>query len=230
VCNNNIQFHLTTSTVLRTISTTVVLLDDDEEQKTSESAIKARRAEQQRIRRAAKKALSTTFGDSSSRSKARRTPSPASSPAPLHTSRAKRVKATAVQNPEFTPESIQITAYIKVEKPGVAVRGKKKPNPVVINKGPFFFSPSSSFVEFLALAAAALPTRPKLLVLPKLEWKYEKPANDDRKPLANDAGYSAMKTSLASKAKPSDSVVLLFMPPPAESDEVSLLLLTSILL
>ena len=167
---------------------------------------------------------------SSSRSKARNlhlsTPSasPASSPAPPSLPHTKHLKVNAAQ--KSTPEPIQITTFIKVEKPAVAIRGKKKPNPVVINKGPFFFDLSLSFSEFLALAVAALPTRPKLLVLPKLEWKYKKPANDTRKPLANDAGYLAMKTSLTSKAKPSDLVVILFMPPPVESDEVNLIFLT----
>jgi hypothetical protein len=214
----------------------MIYLDDDEEELESEStqfqkasATKARRAEQQRIRRAAKKTANQS-SPSSLRSQARNlhpsTPSPTSSPAPLP--RTKRLKVTTAR--KSTPEPIQITTYIKVEKPAVAVRGKKKPNSVVVNKGPFFFNISSSFAEFLALAAAALPTRPKLLVLPKLEWKYEKPANDARKPLANDAGYLAMKTSLTSKAKPSDLVVLLFMPPPVESDEVNLILSTVLIL
>jgi len=50
-------------------------------------------------------------------------------------------------------------------------------------------------------------------------WKYEKPANDPKKPLSNNAGYEAMVISLAEwKA---NHVIVISMPPPKADDTVS---------
>jgi len=52
-----------------------------------------------------------------------------------------------------------------------------------------------------------------------MEWRYEKPGNDPRKPLTSTEGYEAMTMSLSERK--SGFVVYISIPPPKVDDVVS---------
>jgi len=117
----------------------------------------------------------------------------------------------------------EVTVYVLVEPPAVLIpttQGSKNvavPPLAPITRGPFFFSPDEDFSAFKAWLAKSLPCKEHLLPITKLQWRYEKPANDKKKPIADEAGYSAMKKSLGQRKK--DFVINICMPPP-KKDEI----------
>jgi hypothetical protein len=102
------------------------------------------------------------------------------------TSRKKKAKSTDSNADEGEEESMekppkQVTAYIQVAAPAAlpatSTRVKKViPKPPAV-KGPFFFSTVDSFESFKMMVAKALPCKPKLLPIDKMQWAYEKPKN-----------------------------------------------------
>jgi len=123
------------------------------------------------------------------------------------------------------PSTKKITAYIHIQAPtsrqppSSRSKSKKEP-PQTQVKGPCFFSTDHTYNQFKDIIAKALPCKPKLLPADKMYWKYEKPINDPKKPLPNVNGYEAMVLSL--KDHKANCVVVIFMPPPAADDVVSI--------
>ncbi|KAF9470295.1 hypothetical protein BDN70DRAFT_889159 [Pholiota conissans] len=121
-----------------------------------------------------------------------------------------------------TSEQIQrVTAYIHVQLPTpkhpVSSRSKSKADaPPVSVRGPCFFTIDQTFNDFRAVIAKALPCKLKLLHSENVTWKYEKPANDTKKPLSSAVGYEAMIMSLAERKV--NHVIQVFMPPPKADD------------
>jgi len=119
----------------------------------------------------------------------------------------------------------KITAYIHIQAPTScqppSSRSKSKKELLQTQvKGPCFFSTDHTYNQFKDIIAKALPCKPKLLPADKMYWKYEKPINDAKKPLPNVNGYEAMVLSL--KDHKANCVIVIFMPPPAADDVVSI--------
>lgn len=119
----------------------------------------------------------------------------------------------------------EITAYIFVSNStsGSVVRRsgagqQSAPSTATIQRGPFFFNVDDTFMDFKSKLAASLPCKESLLPVGQLQWHYEKPATDKRKPLVDEAGFKAMQTSLRERKK--DLVVNIHMPPPKQDNTV----------
>jgi hypothetical protein len=54
-----------------------------------------------------------------------------------------------------------------------------------------------------------------------MEWRYEKPANDPKKPLVSAEGFKAMNISLLERK--TGFVLYISIPPPKQDDAVSLI-------
>ena len=120
--------------------------------------------------------------------------------------------------PEDTP--IKATFYVYVESPPTGVtRGKKNVLPTVVTRGPFFSTVETSYAMFKCYLARVLPCKPDNVPAKHLQWKYEKPNIDKKKPMSDSMGYEAMITSLKGRTK--DHVVNLYMPPPQKDEVVS---------
>ena len=98
-------------------------------------------------------------------------------------------------------------------------RGKTEAVPVAI-RGPCFFQLDQTYDDFKGIIAKELPCKLKLLPTVHVTWKYEKPANDPKKPLSSNAGYQAMVMSLTERK--ANHVIVVSMPPPKVDDAVSL--------
>jgi hypothetical protein len=116
-----------------------------------------------------------------------------------------------------------VTVYIHVEPPAsTAHRGSKttkQQSLKAIQKGPFFHNISHDFSTFKELLAKTMPCKVKLMAVAQMEWKYEKPLNDKKKPISDEAGYKAMTISLEDRKK--DLIIFVSMPPPVKDDVVS---------
>lgn len=122
------------------------------------------------------------------------------------------------------------TVYIHIEPPPLpASRGPKSMKTAQqkpIQKGPFFHNVMDDFATFKFKLAKALPCKIELMPFTQMEWRYEKPASDKKKPMSAELGYEAMVTSLKERKK--DLVVYVSMPPPAKDNTVSLTSILSI--
>ena len=128
-------------------------------------------------------------------------------------------------DPDRKKTKREVTAYIFVSSAtsGPVVRRtgagqKSAPSTATIQRGPFFFNVDDAFMDFKSKLAASLPCKESLLPLGQLQWHYEKPASDKRKPLVDEAGFKAMQTSLRDRKR--DLVVNIHMPPPKRDDTV----------
>lgn len=128
----------------------------------------------------------------------------------------KKAKHDSVQQRVTTYMHIQPTA---LRQPSSS-RGKAKTQaPVCSILGPCFFNLEQSYKEFRVILAKALPCKLALLPSSQVTWKYEKPANDPKKPLSNTQGYEDMVISLSERK--AGHVIQVFMPPPKANDVVS---------
>ena len=113
----------------------------------------------------------------------------------------------------------KITVYIHIWAPAPRTKSRAKaPESKEIIKGPCFFTVDQDYDAFKEVIAKSIPCKSKLLPVAQMQWRYEKPANDGRKPLSSLAGYEAMTTSLLERKK--DYVVLIMIPPPSKDEEV----------
>ena len=136
-------------------------------------------------------------------------------------SKAKRKSKTAVfddsSDEEEPPKTFLV--YFDIEGPKIGPstsRGKAPaPPPLIIHKGPFKHSTTDSFSCFQKRISAETPCNVKLLALFQMYWKFEKPQNAPRKLMSNEMGYEALISAVKGDKK-SDSVVMIFMPPPAK--------------
>ena len=122
------------------------------------------------------------------------------------------------------PEAIQkVTLYVEIHPPApqqssrVSKKATARP---VIKRGPAFFTLNNDFDEFKSIVAKTIPCKPKLLPIDKMEWRYEKPANDAKKPLVSAEGFEAMHLSLCERK--AGFVIYISIPPPRQDDAVSL--------
>ena len=97
-------------------------------------------------------------------------------------------------------------------------KGKTEAAPVAI-RGPCFFQLDQTYDDFKGIIAKELPCKLRLLPTAQVMWKYEKPANDPKKPLSSNAGYEAMVISLTEQK--ANHVIVVSMPPPKADDAVS---------
>ena len=121
-------------------------------------------------------------------------------------------------------ETIQkVTIYIEIHPPvpqqSSRVSKKLTARPV-IKKGPAFFTLDDDFDEFKNIIAKTIPCKPKLLPIDKMEWRYEKPANDAKKSLVSAEGFEAMQLSL--REHRAGFVLYISIPPPKQDEAVSL--------
>jgi len=87
-------------------------------------------------------------------------------------------------------DDAEITAYIEIVTPPCTIKGK----PTTTSRGPFFFTPKSSYDEFLlSIATCAIGGKgvPSVTAINKtqLSWKLSVPANNRKKALSNEQGY-----------------------------------------
>lgn len=123
------------------------------------------------------------------------------------------------------PDTAQkVTIYIEIHPPAPQQpsRAGKKPIRPIIKKGPAFFTLDDNFDEFKKIIAKTIPCKPKLLPIDKMEWRYEKPANDPKKPLVSAEGFEAMNISLLERK--TGFVLYISIPPPKQDDAVSLII------
>lgn len=118
------------------------------------------------------------------------------------------------------------TAYIHVERPPPAqsgpstLRGRFQGKPVtqtsstIEQHGPVILQDQYAFDKLLEHLAQAVGCLPTSIPISQLFWRFEKPANNSRKPLRSQDGYTAMLSALEERAK--DRVVVLHMPPAAQ--------------
>ncbi|KAJ7632068.1 hypothetical protein B0H17DRAFT_1217592 [Mycena rosella] len=112
---------------------------------------------------------------------------------------------------------IELTGYIHVMKPTSTVassscgRSKPKAESFYIQRGPFQFTSHCNYEAFLSLMAATLPCPDGHIVLDKVEWKPQTPANCSPLPLGGAIGYKVLMNQI-SKSK--DKIVIISMPGP----------------
>ncbi len=82
-------------------------------------------------------------------------------------------------------------------------------------RGPFKHSMSDSFHSLQKRIAAETPCNVKLLALSQVYWKFEKPQNAPHKLMSNEMGYEALISGVKGD-KRVDTIVMIFMPPPAK--------------
>jgi hypothetical protein len=172
------------------------------------------KAEKARARRAAK-AAEKAANKKGPTKKAKTGPSASSSNVQSHVS--------DVDAPDDEPDPpAKSIAYIHVHIPPppasrIGKKSAKAPAPQIRVLGPFTFDSATTYDEFLGLLAKTTPCKIKGLVHPKIQWKFEKPANGQGKPLSNSTGFDAMMLALEEKTK--ERVVVVSMPPPIEIEE-----------
>ena len=131
-------------------------------------------------------------------------------------------KAAKKQKQELEEAKVTVYIHIQSSTPRLTSSSKSKAKgstPPVSIKGPCFFQINQTYDEFKAILAWELPCKLKLLPTDHVSWKYEKPANDPKKPLTSGSGYEALTMSL--KQKKPGQVILVFMPPPKIDDVVA---------
>ncbi|KAJ7106368.1 hypothetical protein C8R44DRAFT_987446 [Mycena epipterygia] len=116
---------------------------------------------------------------------------------------------------------VDIIGYIHVLKPTPAVqsktRSKPKPETLYIKRGPFKFKSNTTYNDFLTRVAAALPCPVAHIVLDKVEWKPQSPANRNALPLGGEVGYDVLLEQIGGRDK--DRIVVLSMPGPTKPSE-----------
>ena len=109
--------------------------------------------------------------------------------------------------------------YFNIEGPKVAPSAScskvQAPPPLIIHRGPFKHSMSDSFHSLQKQIAAETPCNVKLLALSQMYWKFEKPQNAPHKLMSNEMGYEALILGVKGD-KRVDTIVMIFMPPPAK--------------
>lgn len=131
-------------------------------------------------------------------------------------------KATKKLRTTDSDTAQKVTIYVEIHPPAPqqsSKSGKKSIRPIV-KRGPAFFTLNDNFDEFKKIIAKTIPCKPKLLPIDKMEWRYEKPANDPKKPLVSAEGFEAMNISLLERK--TGFVLYISIPPPKQDDAVSL--------
>ena len=132
-------------------------------------------------------------------------------------------KATKKQKQDLIDHKVTVYIHVQSTAPPLRLAATSKnkgkpPPPAVSVKGPCFFRVQQSYDEFRAVLANELPCKLKHLPSDLVSWKYEKPANDAKKPLTTLSGYQALVMSL--KEKRAGHVIIVSMPPPKVEDVV----------
>ena len=119
------------------------------------------------------------------------------------------------------PDTVQkVTLYVEIQAQAARPKPNKKADVKPISKrGPSFFTVDDNFDTFKQIVAKAIPCKLKLLPVDQMQWRYEKPGNDPKKPLTTEEGFEAMTMSLGERK--SGSVVYISIPPPKADDNVS---------
>lgn len=115
----------------------------------------------------------------------------------------------------------KLTVYVEIRQPTPTQRTtskSKQPMPPSISKGPFKHAIDKSFRDFKRGIAEVTPCNVKMLATSSLTWKFDKPQSATARLMTNEVGYKAMID--AAKEKRGDSVIWVYMAPPAK-DAVS---------
>ncbi|KAJ7622764.1 hypothetical protein DFH06DRAFT_1143097 [Mycena polygramma] len=137
--------------------------------------------------------------------------SDASSPLP------RRKKSKSSASDDEADEAIEMSFCIEVETPAPPVLTVRKTNtkpipPKTTTLGPYEFTSSISYTEFLALVAKGCRTSSGNLVCDAMEWKFDRPANSKRRPLRDEVGLKVAIKALTERRK--DFNFSIYMPPP----------------
>jgi hypothetical protein len=89
--------------------------------------------------------------------------------------------------------------------------------PKVTSRGPFLFSSSKNYDDFLAMISHGAGARPDCLVKSSMEWRFDRPANSLRKPIMNKTGFTVMMSGLRDRKK--DWQITVSMAPPVKGVE-----------
>jgi len=118
------------------------------------------------------------------------------------------------------PDAVQkVTLYVEIQAQASRPKANKKADVKPISKrGPSFFTVDDDFDTFKQIVAKAIPCKLKLLPVDQMQWRYEKPGNDPKKPLTTAEGFEAMSMSLGERK--SGFVVYISIPPPKADDNV----------
>ncbi|KAJ7832158.1 hypothetical protein B0H14DRAFT_3712722 [Mycena olivaceomarginata] len=115
---------------------------------------------------------------------------------------------------------VPLTGYIHVMKPTTTLpksRGTKvRPEDSYIQRGPFQFISDCSFDEFITLMSTVLPCDPSYIVLEKVAWKPQTPANRAPLPLGGDIGFRVLQRQISLSK---DHIVIISMPDPRKPVE-----------
>ncbi|KAJ7716062.1 hypothetical protein B0H16DRAFT_1476962 [Mycena metata] len=127
----------------------------------------------------------------------------------------KRKKTTSTD--AANPEPIEMSFCVYVETPPPPILSMRKPNTKALpakttTLGPFECISSFTFPDFLNIIATACQTNTANLVLPSLQWKFDRPNNSKLKPVTNATGFKVMVKVLTDRHK--DYVFSIFMAPP----------------
>jgi hypothetical protein len=113
-------------------------------------------------------------------------------------------------------EPVEITGYIHVLKPTAPAparsRVKVSPESLFIKRGQFKFMSDCSYDEFTTIMAEVLPCPPAHIVMDKVIWKPQTPANRTPLPLGGSVGFDVLQKQFRSRTK--DRIVILTMPGP----------------
>jgi hypothetical protein len=114
----------------------------------------------------------------------------------------------------------KVTLYVEIQAQAARSKPSKKADVKPISKrGPSFFTVDDNFDTFKQIVSKAIPCKLKLLPVDQMQWRYEKPGNDPKKPLTTEEGFEAMTLLLGERK--SGFVVYISIPPPKADDNVS---------
>ncbi|KAJ7474624.1 hypothetical protein B0H11DRAFT_2429030 [Mycena galericulata] len=97
-------------------------------------------------------------------------------------------------------------------KTPVEITGYPDPKTLYIRRGPFKFFSDCSFEDFLVKITDILPCPIENIVLDKVEWKPQTPANRTPLPLGGTVGYSVLCNEMKERSKA--RIVIISMPGP----------------
>jgi len=131
-------------------------------------------------------------------------------------------------NEEDVPFDVCVFLNVETPPPPIARVGNrpvKKMTPKVTARGPFLFSSSKNYDDFLAMISHGVGARPDCLVKSSMEWRFDRPVNSSRKPIMNKTGFTVMMSGLRDRKKDWQITVLMAPPVKDVEDVVSPLIL-----
>lgn len=129
-----------------------------------------------------------------------------------------------VKHLDEDPESIEVTAYIYVERPIPSAPARTASSSRVhkptdeekyLARGLITFTASTPYFSFLLSLSAQLPCTVKSLVQEKITWKFQVPQKSPYLALGGEVGFASMIKQNSTR-KPGTRIIMLAMPPPTK--------------